>query len=135
MSDRALADFDPTTGHLHSCMAEGDPDAGCAQNCTGRLYAIAQDAERLIADMTSEPPRFNRPTFMSEELLGPEARALRGEPAREPGYVESQDGRRWARVVFGRDGVAAAETPDGELVTWNPMELFEAVFRSAEHHG
>lgn len=41
-----LADFDPTTSHLHTCMAEGDPEAGCMHECAGHLYAIAEDAEK-----------------------------------------------------------------------------------------
>lgn len=69
---------------------------------------------------------------MSEELLGPEARALRGEPARDPAYLESQDGRRWHRVVFGRSGICAAETDTDELWVWDQAELFEALFRDAE---
>lgn len=45
-----LADFDPTTGHLHTCMAEGDPEAGCMHECAGYLYAIAEEAEKRASE-------------------------------------------------------------------------------------
>lgn len=50
---RELADFDPSSGHLHTCPAESIQGADliveCAEGCAGLLYGIAQDAERALA--------------------------------------------------------------------------------------
>lgn len=48
-----LADFDPTTGHLHTCLRDGDPDAGCGRDCAAYLYAIACRAEQRLAVIAS----------------------------------------------------------------------------------
>lgn len=54
---RELADFNPSTGHLHDCVTgyltggyfEGSTT--CALGCAGHLYAIAQDAEQALAQV------------------------------------------------------------------------------------
>lgn len=45
-----LADFRPSTGHLHACEWGSVTDP-CTMDCAGHLYAIAQDAEQAIAQV------------------------------------------------------------------------------------
>lgn len=62
MAERELADFDPTTGHLHTTCAphfdgytcHGDGETP-AIDCAAHLYAIAQDAEKALHELTSAP--------------------------------------------------------------------------------
>lgn len=130
MDERELADFGPD-GHLlatcaptfdgYTCHGNGKPMPEF-RDCASILYAIAQDAEQLIAGMTSTPPE--RPTLpLPTSADGP--------------FVDGQ-GREWSRLVFSPAGpVVAAETPDGVVWVWDSLELFSAVFRAAEgaHRG
>jgi len=70
------------------------------------------------------PPVTGRPLFDPHEISN---------PAREAGTpFQSLDGRCWTRVVFGDDGVCAAEADDGVLHVWDRAALFDAVFREPQ---
>lgn len=66
----------------------------------------------------------DRPTFTPEcftDVLNSERTTL-----------TSTDGREWLRIVLGTDGVAAAESAEGQIEVWDMRALFDAVFRA---HG